>query len=84
MERRSVQIQTGTSFLTWVVGALILAVVVVLGIFFLTFVLAGLAVAALVTPVVAWWRRKKGLPRAKGRGRVIDAEFTVSPKKAEE
>ncbi|MHC4224678.1 MAG: hypothetical protein ACYSUN_11855 [Planctomycetota bacterium] len=81
MNRRSVRVQA--PFLSWVVGVLVLGVVVVLGFFFFTFVLVGLAVAVVLAPLLAWWRRKR-LPRTPGRGKVIDAEYTVSPNKAEE
>ena len=67
--------------LSWIIGTLVLGVVVVLALFFLTFLIVVVGVAALVAPVLVWWRKRK--LKTSGR-RVIDAEYEISPKKAEE
>jgi MFS superfamily sulfate permease-like transporter len=78
--QRSVHIRSDSP-LAWILGVLVLGVVIVLAFFFLTFLIVAVAVAAVAAPVLVWWRKRK--LRHTGR-RVIDAEYEISPKKAEE
>ena len=80
MAQRSIHLRSDSP-LAWILGALVLGVVVVLAFFFLTFLIVAAAVAALAAPILVWWRKRK--LKHTGR-RVIDAEYEISPKKAEE
>jgi hypothetical protein len=74
-ETRSLPLQP-RSPLAWVATVVVVAIVVSLAIFFLTFLLIGVGVLIIVAPLIRWWRRRR--PR-RARPRVIDAEFTVAP-----